>query len=47
MNNIKVVHTKETILTSNNFTEAVTQKQFNGKILQNFASHSQKTPADM
>ena len=27
MKNIKVVHAKETIMTSNNITEAVTQKQ--------------------
>ena len=29
MNNVKVVHTKETIMTSNNFTEAGTQNQSN------------------
>ena len=38
MNNVKVVHTKETI--SNNFTEAVTRKQSNGKMLQKYAAHS-------
>ena len=39
MNNIKVVHTKETIMASNNFTEAVTQTQSNGKIPQKYAAH--------
>ena len=29
MNNVKVLHTKETIMKSNNFTKAVTQKQSN------------------
>ena len=42
MNNVKVVHTKETIMTSNNFTEAVTQKQPNGKMHQKYAAHLQK-----
>ena len=31
MNNVKVVHAKETIKTYNNFTEAATQKHPNGK----------------
>ena len=35
MNNDKVVHTKETVMASNNFTEAVTQKQSNGRMHQN------------
>ena len=48
MNNIKVVHTKETIMASNNFTEAVTQTQSNGKIPEKYAAHPQKnTCADV
>ena len=43
MNNVKVVHTKETIKIYNNFTEAVTQKQSNGKMLQKYAAHPQKS----
>ena len=39
MNNIKIIDTKETIMTNNNFTERVTQKQSNGKILKNYAVH--------
>ena len=34
MNNVKVVHTKETIMTSNDITEAVTQKQSNRNMAQ-------------
>ena len=41
MNNVKVVHTKET-KTYSNFTEAVTQKHSNGKVLQKYAAHPQK-----
>ena len=37
MNNVKIIDTKETIMTNNNFTEGVTQKQSNGKILKNYA----------
>ena len=39
MNNVKIIDTKETIMTNNNFTEGVTQKQSNGKILKNYAVH--------
>ena len=39
MNNVKIIHTKETTMTNNNFKEGVTQKQSNGKILQNYAVH--------
>ena len=42
MNNVKVLRTKETIMTSNNFTEAVTQKQSNRKLLQKYAAQLQK-----
>ena len=42
MNNVKVLHTKETIMTSNNFTEAVTQKQSNRKLLQKYAAQLKK-----
>ena len=38
MNHVKVIHTKET-MTCNNFTEAVTQKQSNGKMLLKYAAH--------
>ena len=31
MNNVKIMHTKETIMTNNYFTEGVTQKQSNGR----------------
>ena len=41
MNNVKVVHTKET-MRSNNFMEAATQKQSNRKMLQNYGAHLQK-----
>ena len=37
MNNVKVVHIKETIKTYNSFTEAFTQKHSNGKMLQKYA----------
>ena len=48
MKNVKVVYTKETITTSNDFTEAVTQKQSNGKMPQKYAAHPQKNShADM
>ena len=33
MKNVKVVHTKETVMMSKNFTEAITQNQSNGKTL--------------
>ena len=39
MNNLKIIHTKETIMTNNNFTEGVTQKQSNGKMLKKYAVH--------
>ena len=39
MNNVKMIDTKETIMTNNNFTEGVIQKQSNGKILKNYAVH--------
>ena len=42
MSNVKVVHTKEKIMTSNHFTEAVGRKQSNGKMLQKYTAHSQK-----
>ena len=35
---VKVVHTKETIMTSNNITELVTQKQSNEKIPQKYGA---------
>ena len=48
MNNFKLVHTKESIMTSNNITEVVTQKQSNGKIRQKYRTHLQgNTYADM
>ena len=51
MNKVKVVHTKETIMASNNFTEAIIQNQSNGKIgkmPQNHSAHPQKnTHADV
>ena len=37
MKNVKIVYTKETIMTNNNFTEGVTQKQSNGKMLKRYA----------
>ena len=39
MNNVKVKHAKETIMTNNNFTEGATQNQSNGKIPKNYAVH--------
>ena len=42
MNNVKAVHTKETIMTYNNSTEAVTQKHSDGKMLQKYAALPQK-----
>ena len=42
MNSVKVVHRKETIITYNNFTEAVTQKHSDGKMRQKYAAHPQK-----
>ena len=39
MDNVKIIHTKETIMTNNNFKERVTQKQSNGKILKNYTVH--------
>ena len=48
MSHVKVVHTKEAIMTSNDFAEAVTQEQSNGKILQKYAAQPQKnTKADV
>ena len=48
MNNVKVVQTKETRMTSNNFTEAVIQEQSNGKMPKKYAAHPQKiTQADV
>ena len=44
MNNVKVVHTKETIMTSNNFTEAVTKNQSNGKMPKSTQHTRRKTP---
>ena len=43
MNNIKVVRTKEKIKKYDNFTEAVTQKHSDGKMLQKYAAHPQKS----
>ena len=42
MNNVKVVLTKETVMKSNNTTEAVNQKQSNGKMLQKYGAHPQR-----
>ena len=42
MNNVKVVHTKETIMASNNITEAVTKKQSNRKMPQKYRVHPQR-----
>ena len=42
MSNVKLVHTKEKIMRSNHFTEAVDQKQSNRKMLQKYTAHSQK-----
>ena len=39
MNNVKVVHTKETIMISNNVTKAVAQKQSNGKMPQKYGAY--------
>ena len=39
MNNVKIKHAKETIMTNNNFTEGVTQNESNGKILKDYAVH--------
>ena len=48
MNNVKVVHTKETIMANNNFTKVVTRKQSKEKMLQKYAARSQKnTHADV
>ena len=47
MNKVKVVHTKE-ILMTNDITEAITQKQSNGKMPQNYEAHPQRnTHTDM
>ena len=45
MNNVKVVHTKKTIKTSNSFTEAVTQKHSNEKMLQKYTAPQKSTHA--
>ena len=42
-NNVKEVHTKGTIMTRNNFTEAVTQKQSNEKIPKS-TQHTRRRP---
>ena len=50
MNNVEVVCTKETIMTSNNFTEAVTQMESNRKMPQKSKYTQQthrKTPIDV
>ena len=48
MNKVKVVHTKETLMTSNDITEAITQKQSNGKMPQKYGENPQRnTHADM
>ena len=48
MNNVKVVHTKEIIVTSNNITEAVIIKQSNRKMPQKYGAHLQRnTQADV
>ena len=48
MNKVKVVHTKEILMTSNDITEAITQKQSNGKMPQNYEAHPQRnTHTDM
>ena len=39
MNNIKMMQTKETIMKNNNFTEGVTQKQSNRKMLEKYTVH--------
>ena len=39
MNNVKIIDTKERIMTNNNFTEGIIQKQSNGKLLKNCAVH--------
>ena len=39
MNNVKRIHTEETIMTNNNFKEGVTQTQCNDKILKTYAVH--------
>ena len=44
VNNIKVVHTKETIMTSNNITEAVTQKQSTERCLKSTEHTRRETP---
>ena len=41
MNNVKVVHTKET-MAGNNITEAVTQKHSNEKNPQKYGAHPQR-----
>ena len=46
MNNVKVIHTKETIMTSNNITEAVTQKQSNRKMPPKYGAHPQINTQD-
>ena len=45
MNNIKVVHTKETIMTSNNNTKGVTQKQSTERCLKNTEQARRETPS--
>ena len=39
MNNVKTIHTKETIMTNNNFTDGVTQNQSNRTMLKKYAVH--------
>ena len=48
MSNVKVVQTKETIMTSNSCTEAVTQRKSNGKMPRKYAAFPLKnTHTDM
>ena len=39
MKNFKIIHTKEAIMTNNNFTGIVTQKQSDWKMLKKYAVH--------
>ena len=39
MKNVKMMHTKEKIMTNNNLTEGVTQKQSNRKMLEKYTVH--------
>ena len=44
MNNIRVVQTKEAIMTSNNITEAITQKQSTERYLKSTGNNRRETP---